>query len=165
MDAIASQLQAFAIVMSRARNAAPVADAPDVETAAAVVRSRGLRLSTTRRLVLEALYRADGPLTADQIAGDMDSASVYRNLETLEGIGLVRHAHLGHGPGVYARASAGTHEYLLCDACGAVTAAAPEQLEDVRELIRARFGYEARFTHFPIAGLCPQCARDDDAPI
>jgi Fur family transcriptional regulator, ferric uptake regulator len=149
--------------MTRAHSATPLADAPDLETAAAVVRSRGLRLSTTRRLVLEALYRADRPLTADQIAGDMDIASVYRNLETLEEIGLVRHAHLGHGPGLYTRAAAGPHEYLLCDACGAVMAVDPEQLEDVRELIRSRFGYEARFTHFPIAGLCPDCANDEHA--
>ena len=147
--------------MSRAHSAAPLADAPDLEAAAAVVRSRGLRLSTSRRLVLEALYEADGPLTADQIAGDMDIASVYRNLETLEEIGLVRHAHLGHGPGLYTRASAGAHEYLLCDACGAVTAVEPEQLDGVRELVRSQFGYEARFTHFPIAGLCPECRKDE----
>jgi Fur family transcriptional regulator, ferric uptake regulator len=149
--------------MSRAHSAAPFVDAPDLEAAAAVVRSRGLRLSTSRRLVLEALYEADGPLTAEQIAGDMDMASVYRNLETLEEIGLVRHAHLGHGPGLYTRSSAGTHEYLLCDACGAVIAVEPAQLDGVRELIRSRFGYEARFTHFPIAGLCPDCANDDHA--
>jgi Fur family ferric uptake transcriptional regulator len=143
--------------MTRPHSAAQPADAPDLETAAAVVRSRGLRLSTARRLVLEALYRADAPLTADQIAGEMDVASVYRNLETLEEIGLVRHVHLGHGPGLYARASAGTREYLLCDECGAVVAVEPERLDGVRELIRSGFGYEARFTHFPIAGMCPDC--------
>jgi len=138
-----------------------LADAPDLEAAAAVVRSRGLRLSTSRRLVLEALYRAEGPLTAEQIAGDIDIASVYRNLDTLEEIGLVRHAHLGHGAGLYTRASVGAREYLLCDACGAVLAVDPERLDGVRELLRAEFGYEARFTHFPIAGLCPECMKDE----
>lgn len=147
--------------MSRVHSAVPLADAPDLEAAAAVVRSRGLRLSTSRRLVLEALYRAEGPLTAEQIAGDMDIASVYRNLDTLEEIGLVRHAHLGHGAGLYTRASVGAREYLLCDACGAVLAVDPERLDGVRELLRAEFGYEARFTHFPIAGLCPECMKDE----
>jgi Fur family transcriptional regulator, ferric uptake regulator len=149
--------------MTRPHSAAPPADAPDLDAAAAVVRSRGLRLSTSRRLVLEALYRADGPLTADQIAGEMDVASVYRNLETLEEIGLVRHVHLGHGPGLYARASDGPREYLLCDGCGAVMAVEPDQLDGVRDLIRTRFGHEARFTHFPIAGHCADCvARASD---
>lgn len=149
--------------MTRPHSAAPPADAPDIDAAAAVVRSRGLRLSTSRRLVLEALYGADGPLTADQIAGDLDVASVYRNLETLEEIGLVRHVHLGHGPGLYARAADGPREYLLCDGCGAVVAVEPDQLDSVRDLIRTQFGHEARFTHFPIAGHCADCvARASD---
>ena len=39
----------------------------DLESAAAVVRAAGLRYSTPRRLVLEALYAADEPLTAAKI--------------------------------------------------------------------------------------------------
>jgi Fur family transcriptional regulator, ferric uptake regulator len=144
--------------MSRAHSAAPLAEAPDLEAAAAVVRSAGLRLSTARRLVLEALYEADRPLTAEQLAGEMDVASVYRNLEALEEIGLVRHVHLGHGPGLYVRAAAGVREYLLCERCGAIRSVAPESLDRVRAAIRSEFGYEAHFTHFPIAGLCPACA-------
>ena len=65
------------------------------------VRSHGMRVSTARRSVLEALLAAERPLTADEIAGDADLASTYRNLETLESIGIVRHVHLGHGPGRY----------------------------------------------------------------
>ena len=49
--------------------------------------------------MLEALLAAEEPLTAEEIAGDADLASIYRNLETLEAIGIVRHVHLGHGPG------------------------------------------------------------------
>ena len=150
--------------MTRPHSAAPTVEAPDLEAAAAVVRGRGLRLSSSRRLVLEALYRADGPLTADQIAGEMDVASVYRNLETFEEIGLVRHVHLGHGPGLYIRSSQAAREYLLCDGCGSVLAVAPAELDAVRELIRGRFGYEARFTHFPIAGQCADCAARTSDP-
>jgi Fur family ferric uptake transcriptional regulator len=146
--------------MTRPHSAVQLVDAPDLEAAAAVVRSHGLRLSTARRLVLEALYATDEPLTADRIAGELDVASVYRNLETLEQIGLVRHFHLGHGPGLYVRAAVGSFEYLLCDACGAVLAVAPERLDGVRDRIRRDFGYEARFTHFPVAGLCPDCAAE-----
>jgi Fur family transcriptional regulator, ferric uptake regulator len=144
--------------MTRPHSSAPSADAPDLEAAAAVVRARGLRLSSSRRLVLEALYRADGPLTADRIAGGMDLASVYRNLEIFEEIGLVRHVHLGHGPGLYVRSSEAAREYLLCDRCGAVAAVDPAELDDVRELIHERFAHQARFTHFPIAGQCADCA-------
>jgi Fur family ferric uptake transcriptional regulator len=146
--------------MTRPHSAVALVEAPDLESAVAVLRSRGLRLSTARRLVLEALYATDEPLTADRIAGELDIASVYRNLETLEQIGLVRHFHLGHGPGLYARSAVGAFEYLLCDACGAVVAVEPQRLDAVRDRIRRDFGYEARFTHFPIVGLCSACAAE-----
>ena len=61
--------------------------------------------------------------------------------------------HLGHGPGLYARIGLGPLEYLLCDSCGAHLAVEPSELDPVREEIRERFGYQARFGHFPIAGL------------
>ena len=142
--------------MTRAHSAVPLADAPDLDAATALVRARGLRLSTARRLVLEALYDADGPLTAEQLAGEMDVASVYRNLETLEELGLVRHMHLGHGPGLYGPA-AETDEYVTCERCGRSEAVAPDVLRDVRQAVRDAVGYEPRFGHFPLTGLCPSC--------
>jgi Fur family ferric uptake transcriptional regulator len=126
----------------------PVAPA-DLGQAIDVLRERGLRLSTSRRLVLESLFAADAPVSAEQIAVELglDLASVYRNLETFERNGIVRHVHFGHGPG------------LFCDRCGAVAALDPALLEPVRDQIRELSGYEARFAHFAIVGRCPACAR------
>jgi len=143
----------------------PAPAAPSLEAAMAAVRARGLRLSAARRLVLEALFAADEPVSAERIANGVgglvprsDLASVYRNLETLEHLGLVRHVHLGHGPGLYTPTGRGEREYLVCERCGALRAVEPSQLDGVRASILARFGFDARFTHFPIAGLCPDCA-------
>ena len=119
--------------MSRTYSADPIADAPDLEAALATLRSHGMRASAARRLVLEALYLAGEPVTVEDIAGGLDGrlpasdpGSVYRNLEALEAIGLVRHVHVGHAPGRYVTASAGVREHLLCDACGALRAVEPE---------------------------------------
>ena len=79
---------------------APAAEASTAPAAIAAVRASGLRLSTARRLLLHALFDSDRPLSAEELAGDGDVASAYRNLEVLEGLGLVRHVHLGHGPGL-----------------------------------------------------------------
>jgi Fur family ferric uptake transcriptional regulator len=141
----------------------PALSATNVEAAVEALRERGLRVSAARRLVLEALFSAEGPLSAERIAEGLegrlprsDLASVYRNLETLEEVGLVRHVHLGHGPGLYALA-APEHEYLVCESCHAVRSVASEELDEVRARVRERFGYEARFAHFPLVGLCPDC--------
>jgi Fur family ferric uptake transcriptional regulator len=143
-------------------------DAPDLDSAIDALREKGLRVSAARRLVLEALYGAPGPVTADEIADGLagrlprsDPASVYRNLETLEEVGLVRHFHLGHGPGLYAPARAGEREYLVCNSCGGVTTVGPDEMDPVRGLIEERFGFEASFSHFPILGLCADCARKE----
>ena len=96
----------------------------DLGGAMAVMRARGLRVSAARRLVLEALLAADGPMSAEQIAEGIggrvpssDIGSVYRNLQALEDIGVVRHVHLGHGPGLHALAVTGEREYLTCERC------------------------------------------------
>jgi len=137
----------------------------DLSSAMAAMRGRGLRVSAARRLVLEALLAADGPMSAEQIAEGIggrvpssDIGSVYRNLQALEDIGVVRHVHLGHGPGLHALAVTGEREYLTCDRCADYRAVAPQELDAVRDLIERQFGYRASFIHFPIVGLCPSCA-------
>jgi Fur family ferric uptake transcriptional regulator len=137
-----------------------------IEEAIDAMRERGLRLSTARRLVLEALFAADGPVSAQQLSRKLtiDTTSVYRNLELLESFGLVRHVHLAHGAGLYVLAGRREHEYLYCEACEKVTAVAVEDLDQVRELINAQFGFRARFTHFAIVGLCDDCTTASREP-
>ncbi len=144
---------------------APRLSFTSLDDAISTMRARGLRLSTPRRLVLQALFAADGPVSAVYLADALtvDVASVYRNLEILERHGLVRHVHLGHGAGLYALAGQGEMEYLYCDRCARVTQLTPEQLDPLRQHLKDAFGYEARFTHFAIVGLCPQCAAQPDA--
>jgi Fur family ferric uptake transcriptional regulator len=131
------------------------------------LRGAGHRVSAPARTVLEALFAADGPVSADEIASGLDGrvaplelTSVYRNLERLQGLGVVSHVHLGHGPGLYALARGADREYLVCDRCGRVTAVDPAALDPVRKSVRERFGHHARFSHFAIHGHCARCAGD-----
>jgi Fur family transcriptional regulator, ferric uptake regulator len=138
--------------------------AASIPAAVTTLRSRGLRVSAARRLVLEALFTAQAPVTAEAIAdglGDRlprsDLASVYRNLDTLEQIGMVRHFHLGHGAGLYALA--GRHEdgYAACGRCGSHLPLPSAVVARMADFLRAATGYEAELSHFPIVGRCPDC--------
>src|SRR5262249_8342108 len=98
-----------------------------LEEAVAALRERGIRVTRAPRLVRQGLVAAHQPVTAEQLAGGLDGAvppsdlaSTYRNLEALERLGLVRHVHLGHGPGLYERAGAPEREYLVCEGCGTI---------------------------------------------
>jgi Fur family ferric uptake transcriptional regulator len=120
------------------------------------VRSHGMRVSTARRSVLEALLDAGEPLTAEELAGGADLASTYRNLETLESIGIVRHVHLGHGPGRYELS--GRHDgWTTCEACGRSTPLASSALRAIRLAAREAAGFEPSFTHFALVGRCRDC--------
>jgi Fur family ferric uptake transcriptional regulator len=141
----------------------PLAPA-SVPAAITTLRVRGLRVSSARRLVLEALFAAEAPVTAEAIAAGLDGrlpssdlASVYRNLDTLEEIGLVRHFHVAHGAGLYALAAQHQAGYAACEGCGAHRALDHATVAQVAAVLRDACGYEPQLVHFPIVGHCPEC--------
>jgi Fur family ferric uptake transcriptional regulator len=150
----------------------PAVEAPTAAAAARALRGRGLRLSAARRVVLSALFGSDRPLSAEEIAAGANGAvppsdlgSVYRNLETLEALGLVRHVHLGHGPGRYAPAGR-QHELAACERCGACAVVPAATADAIRAAVRDATGFVPRFDHSPLAGLCPACAtREEHAHV
>jgi Fur family ferric uptake transcriptional regulator len=147
----------------------PYPPAPaSIEAAVAIVRARGFRLSSARRLVLEALFAARQPVTAEQIAGGLDGrvprsdlGSVYRNLETLERLGVVCHLRAARGPSLYAIARGEEEGFLACERCGEVRPGNPRAVALIRGAVRKAFGYDASFRSFPIVGVCPRCSEED----
>jgi len=138
--------------------------AASLPTAITTLRVRGLRVSSARRLVLEALFAAEGPVTAEAIAAGLagrlptsDLASVYRNLLTLEEVGLVRHFHVAHGAGLYALAARHQAGYVACEHCGAHRPLEAATVEQLAAVLRAACGYEPQLVHFPIVGRCQEC--------
>ena len=153
--------------MSISSYPAPAPAPATLDAAVATVRRSGLRASSARRLVLQALFCAGRPVTAEEIASGLDGqtppsdlGSTYRNLETLEQLGVVRHLHAAHGPGLYAIARDEHEGFLACECCGEVRPANPRAVALIRQAVQRAFGYEASFVHFPIVGVCPACAEE-----
>jgi Fur family transcriptional regulator, ferric uptake regulator len=134
----------------------PTAGRPSLAALLNTVRAHGLRVSIARRLVLEALLAAERPLTAEELAGGgADLASVYRNLEALEAIGVVRHVHLGRAGRYELRGR--TAAWATCEACGRSTPLSAGALARIRAVVGDACGFDASFGHFPIVGRCPDC--------
>jgi Fur family transcriptional regulator, ferric uptake regulator len=134
------------------------------QAALRALKSRGLRASASRRMIIQILLDAVVPLSAREIAAGpdgahigLDLASVYRNLDILERNGLVHQIHPGQGPGRYVSVGAAEHEYLACERCGAIVELDPRELEDLRAEVEGRFGYEVSFRHVPMVGHCREC--------
>ena len=160
---------AFAVAGNRSRpgltfhSTGPTLQFESADAVLGTLRERGLRISTARRMIVGYLFEVGAPASAQQIASGLDRtpldlASVYRNLETLEEHGVIRHFHAGHGPGRYVLVGGGEREYLACDRCGAIAEVDRSELDPVRDRVQDLFGYEVGFTHFPMVGLCPRCA-------
>src|SRR5919112_975793 len=128
------------------------------------LRARGYRLTPQRQLVLEAVG-ALGHATPEEIvtevrrtASGVNISTVYRTLELLEELGLVRHKHLGHGAPTYSVAGDDDHVHLVCRECGTVEEASRDVIADVVERLSQTKGFRVDIGHFALFGTCRSCA-------
>jgi Fur family ferric uptake transcriptional regulator len=138
------------------------------------LRTRGYRLTPQRQLVLEAVDALDHATPDDiltevrRTASGVNISTVYRTLELLEELGLVSHAHLGHGAPTYHLADRHHHMHLVCRDCGSVTETDTAVAAPLVERLREEHGFDTDMKHFAIFGRCAGCtARRDggtDAP-
>lgn len=131
---------------------------------AQVLRSRGLRMTPQRQLVLDAVRRL-GHATPEQVravvqetADAVNITTVYRSLELLEELGLVTHTHLSHGAPTYHPAEERQHIHLVCRGCGAIAEEDPGVLQPVAERLAAQRGFLVDVTHVALFGRCRGCA-------
>ena len=132
---------------------------------AARLRERGLRVTPQRAQVLDAV-RTLGHATPEQICESVDGVditTVYRTLELLEQIGMVRHAHLGHGAPSY-RPAEDDHIHVVCHTCGAVVDAAPSLVEPLAQQLLAADGFVLDRAHFTVFGQCRRCVAEQTTP-
>ncbi|MEU8570212.1 transcriptional repressor [Streptomyces pathocidini] len=127
------------------------------------LRKRGYRLTPQRQLVLEAVDELEHA-TPDEIltevrrtAGGVNISTVYRTLELLEELGLVSHAHLGHGAPTYHLADRHHHLHLVCRDCSEVIEADVSVAAEFTERLRETFGFDTDMKHFAIFGRCRDC--------
>jgi Fur family transcriptional regulator, ferric uptake regulator len=132
---------------------------------AAELRARGYRLTPQRQLVLDVVARL-GHATPDAVAEAVRSSptrvnlsTVYRTLELLEDLGLVRHTHLGHGAPTYHAADLAEHVHLVCRVCDRVSEAGPDVVADIVERLATGEGFTADVGHLAIFGTCAGCGR------
>jgi len=136
------------------------------EDLAARLHSLGYRLTPQRQLVLQAVDKL-GHATPDEIlvevqqhASAVNASTVYRNLEVLEELGLVRHAHLSDRAPTYHSVSDHTHFHLVCRKCQRVVSVDPGEVAGFADATRARHGFVLDVGHLAIFGECVECERD-----
>ena len=133
------------------------------EDLAARLHSLGYRLTPQRQLVLQAVERL-GHATPDEILSEVQKhasavnvSTVYRTLEVLEELGLVRHTHLSDRAPTYHSVSDHVHFHLVCRNCHRVVSVDPEVVAPLADVLRERHGFVVDVGHLAVFGECVEC--------
>lgn len=122
----------------------------------------GYRLTPQRTLVWDVLRAAGGHLSAEEVCAqvqrqfpNVNISTVYRTLELLVGLRLVRETHLGAARRFFEIEEEVPHHHLVCEACGSVTHVHDEDLGGLHEALVTVQGFRAG--QLTIFGLCAGC--------
>ena len=127
------------------------------------LRGSGYRLTPQRELILGAVETLRHA-TPDEVYAEVRTHStavnistVYRTLEVLEELGLVRHAHLADRAPTYHAVTGHAHFHLVCRNCGRVESVDPEVVRPFGDRLRAERGFVADVGHLTVFGHCEEC--------
>ena len=139
----------------------------DAGTFAAALRTRGLRLTGPRRVVLEVVRGTDAHPTAEHVhrlarrrLPRVSLGTVYRNLRLLVAEGLVQEL-----PGPHARfdGNISDHHHFTCVGCGRITdiagALTAPHAQALCGRVAARSGVSVTHHRIEFYGRCVDCQR------
>lgn len=129
---------------------------------------RGLRWTPQRRLLVEVLARTDGHITGAELvercraADPMTTPStVYRTLDVLEEIGVIRHAHGLDGREEFHVRPAREHGHLHCAVCQRAWEIEAEEAAGLVAGMEAARGFRVDLGHLSVVGICRDCQRTE----
>ena len=127
------------------------------------LRDSGYRLTPQRELILAAVEKL-GHATPDEVLAEVrehssavNASTVYRTLEVLEGLGLVRHAHLSDRAPTYHSARGHEHAHLVCRECRRVISIERGEMEQALGPLAATHGFTPDYGHLTVFGTCADC--------
>ncbi|MBN1202218.1 MAG: transcriptional repressor [Anaerolineae bacterium] len=139
-----------------------------LDTLARQFRERGHKLTQPRRAILRTLLAASRPLSPAEIqeygqsyCQDLGLVTVYRTLELLEDLDLVRAVHVAQNCHGYALSTPGHTHHVVCERCHAVVEIVGCELGDFLDSVAERTGYAITGHWLEISGICAECRANE----
>jgi Fur family ferric uptake transcriptional regulator len=127
------------------------------------LRARGFRMTSQRLAILHVLRHAGTHLSpseiyrqAKQTLPGLTEPTVYRTLEFLSDLALVRPSYNSSGHLTYEIAG-NDHHHLVCKQCGSEIEVDHALLESLYRLLETTSGYRSIGSHVTFFGVCPHC--------
>jgi Fur family transcriptional regulator, ferric uptake regulator len=123
-----------------------------------------MRWTPQRRTIVEVLAGARGHVTGAELvercrAVDRETtpSTVYRTLDVLEELGLVRHGHGADGREEFHVQPSDAHGHLHCASCGRSWEIGDDQAASIVRAFREADGFEVDLSHVTVVGRCAAC--------
>ena len=130
----------------------------------ATLRESGYRLTSARRTIWQALVSCGGHVSADELvtlvrreAPGVGRMTVYRTLDLLHELGLIRPVYQGTGAAHYILMDEGHHHHLICSACNRVVEFDECAVQEMGKSISDRFHFQIEGHLLEFYGVCPDC--------
>lgn len=131
----------------------------------------GYRLTGARQAIFGALVRSGGHLTADELvslvhdeAPGVGRMTVYRTLDLLQELDLIRPVYQGSGAAHYVLLNRGHHHHLVCTACDRYFEFDDCVVQEMGRRVSSRFQFQIQGHLLEFYGLCADCRDDSDNP-
>jgi Fur family ferric uptake transcriptional regulator len=129
------------------------------------IRSRGLKVTTSRRRVLGKLLSVRGHVAADDLVEQLrrdgtpvSKATVYRTLALVSGSGLIDGHDFEGGRRLYEpMVGRSHHDHMYCIACGRVVEFEDPGIERLQAKVLRRHRFRAVYHSHKIFGYCAAC--------
>jgi Fe2+ or Zn2+ uptake regulation protein len=135
-----------------------------VKSSNETLRKRGYRLTPQRHMILSVIQEADGHLNIDQILERVQErnpyvslSTVYRTLELLRELGLVRENHLPGEQPHFETAESAAHHHLVCRSCRTVIHLEDTLLGNLHEQLQQQYTFHGLTLDLVAAGFCDAC--------
>lgn len=131
-----------------------------------LLRDNGFKATSARLALLEVIYKADRPLSVEQIISRMgkkapDTATLYRALKELKETGILKQVDLQHGHTHYEFADNEDHHHFVCTKCDRIENIDHGDLDDQikRAVKKSKYFDEVREHYFELFGICKKCLK------
>jgi Fur family ferric uptake transcriptional regulator len=131
------------------------------------LRQHACKVTGPRAAILAALRRRPHPLSNQDIfaalsKGVCDLATVYRSMQLLERVGMVKRFDFGDGVARYEllpEGDDGHHHHLVCTQSAAVVETEECFMRELEERVASGNGFKSVTHRLEFFGVCPRCQR------
>jgi len=125
---------------------------------------KGYRLTRARLSILDGLVASEGHVSADELADIVHESdpmvgrmTVYRTLDLLTELGLIRPVYQGSAAAHYILMDDGHHHHLVCSACNQVIEFNQCVLREIEQAVKDHYQFEIQGHLLEIYGRCIDC--------